>query len=75
MGMRQRKFRRFGAGRVKVKPESELDYKNINYIATFLTPQYRMVSRKRTGFSGRDQKRLKYAIKRARFLALLPYTA
>ncbi len=76
MSMKPKKFRRFsGNGRRVVKPEGELDYKNLTYIATFLSPQYRIVSRKRTSFSGKDQKKLKYAIKRARFLALIPYTA
>ncbi|MFQ5505634.1 MAG: 30S ribosomal protein S18 [Planctomycetota bacterium] len=68
------KFRRFGTG-TRVRPEEELDYKNVGYIGTFLSHQARIISRKRSGFSGADQKKLKLAIKRARFLALLPYTA
>jgi ribosomal protein S18 len=31
------------------------------------------MSRKRTGFSGQGQRELARAVKRARFLALLPY--
>lgn len=69
------RFRRFGKDARKVKPEEPLDYKNIGYISNFLSPQYRILSRKRTGFSGRDQRQLMNAIKRARFLALVPYTA
>lgn len=69
------RFRRFGREGRKVKPDEPLDYKNLAYISNFLTPQYRILSRKRTGFSGRDQRQLQRAIKHARFLALLPYTA
>ncbi|MCA8972755.1 MAG: 30S ribosomal protein S18 [Planctomycetes bacterium] len=69
------KFRRFGREAKNVKPEEPLDYKNITYLANHMTPQHRILSRKRTGFSGRNQRKLTAAIKRARFLALLPYTA
>ena len=69
------KFRRFGREAKKVKPEEPLDYKNLVYLANYMSPQHRIMSRKRTGFSGRDQRKLTAAIKRARFLALLSYTA
>ena len=69
------RFRRFGRDANKVKPEEPLDYKNLAYISNFVTPQYRILSRRRTGFTGRDQRKLKAAIKHARYLALLPYTA
>ncbi|HMQ21219.1 MAG TPA: 30S ribosomal protein S18 [Planctomycetota bacterium] len=69
------KFRRFGRDVKNVKPEEPLDYKNITYLANYMSPQFRILSRKRTGFSGRYQRELTAAIKRARFLALLPYTA
>ena len=71
-----KKFRRFGGtGKKFNRPEEPLDHKNVTYLQTFLSPQFRILSRKRTGFNGRDQKKLKLAIKRARFLGLLPYTA
>lgn len=66
-------FGRFGRGKAPTKPEQPLDYKNIDYLARFLSPQGKIVSRKRTGFSGQDQRVLTNAVKRARFLALLPY--
>ena len=69
------KFRRFGRDAKQVKPEEPLEYKNLTYLGTFMSPQYRILGRKRTGFSGRNQRKLTNAIKRARFLALLPYTA
>ena len=75
MPMQNRGFRRFSRDAKKVEPEEPLDYKNLNYITGFVSPQFRILSRKRTGFSGRHQRKLQAAIKRARFLALIPYTA
>ena len=72
---RRGKFARFGRPKRVVSPEEPLDYKNVTYLARFLTPQGKIYSRKRTGFSGQDQRKLANAIKRARFLALLPYMA
>jgi len=68
------RFGRFGGGAKKsVKPEEPLDYKNIAYLAKFVTPNGRIYSRKRTGFNGQDQRRLAIAIKQARFVGLLPF--
>ena len=69
------RFRRFGRDQKKVRPEEPLDYKNVTYLQNFMSPQHRIMGRKRTGFSGQDQKALKGAILRARFLALVPYTS
>ncbi len=73
--MARMKFRKFGGSKRKVEPREDLDYKNVSYLLTFMTPQYRILPRKRTGFNGKNQKKLKRAIKRARFLALIPYTS
>lgn len=67
------RFPRFAVKRPEVKPTEPLDYKNIPYLTKYLTPQGKIQSRKRTGFSGQNQRKLAEAIKRARFLALLPY--
>ena len=69
----RKKFRRFGTRKKRLLPTEALDYKNLGYLQTMLTPQGRMMSRKRTGFSGIHQKQLKLAVKRARFIGLLPY--
>lgn len=68
-------FRRFARDAKKTTPEEPLDYKNLAYLQNFMTPQHRIMGRKRTGFSGRHQRKLQNAIKRARILALLPYSA
>ena len=51
----------------------EADYKDINTLKKLLTPQGKMFSRKRAGNCAYHQRALKTAVKRARFLALLPY--
>lgn len=50
-----------------------INYKEIEYLSKFLTPQGQILSRRRTGFCAQCQKQLKQAIKRARHVALLPF--
>lgn len=56
--------------RQKVK---EVDYKEIGALGKLTTSQGKLFSRKRSGNCARHQRSCKRAIKRARFLALLPY--
>ncbi len=53
----------------------KIDYKDVNTLRRFISDQGQIESRRRTGTCARHQRRLTLAIKRARFLALLPYTA
>lgn len=50
-----------------------VDYKEVDLLRRFLTTSLKMMSRKRAGTSAAEQRDLKDAIKRARFMALLPY--
>ncbi|MFC1802114.1 30S ribosomal protein S18 [Patescibacteria group bacterium] len=50
-----------------------IDYKDIEALEKFMNPHGRMVARKRTGLCAKHQRGLAQAIKRARFLGLLPY--
>ncbi len=52
-----------------------IDYKDVNTLRRFVSEQGQIDSRRRTGTCARHQRRLTLAIKRARLLALLPYTA
>jgi small subunit ribosomal protein S18 len=72
-GGRRGKFSRFGARRRLVLPEEPLDYKNVPYLAKFVSAHGRIQSRKRTGFSGQNQRALAEAIKRARLIGLMPF--
>lgn len=61
---------RIGSG-VKV---ADIDYKNISLLSRFLDRRGRILSRRKTRVSAKVQRRVSQAIKRARHLALLPYT-
>jgi small subunit ribosomal protein S18 len=52
-----------------------IDYKDTEILKKFINPHGRMIARKRTGISATYQRQLATAIKRARFLGLLPYVA
>lgn len=51
------------------------DYKNSEDLRRYLTPNGKIQSRKKTGLSAREQRILAQAIKRARYMGLLPYTS
>lgn len=51
-----------------------VDYKDVDLLKQFINPHGRLVSRKRTGLTAKQQRSVEEAIKRARFMALLPYT-
>lgn len=66
----RRKFCEFCADRIDI-----IDYKDIGLLRRYLTDQGKIRARRKTGTCARHQRRLSRAIKRARHLALLPYTA
>lgn len=66
---RRRKFCRFTAEGIK-----EIDYKDISLLKSYITENGKIVPSRITGTSAKYQRQLARAIKRARYLALLPYT-
>ncbi len=50
-----------------------IDYKDIETIKKFLNPHGKIMARRRTNLSSHGQRALSEAVKRARFMALLPY--
>jgi small subunit ribosomal protein S18 len=50
-------------------------YKDVELLRRYLTERGRIRPRRQTGLCARDQRRLAVAVKRARHLALLPFTA
>jgi len=50
-----------------------VDYKDTELLKKFINPHARILSKKKTGVSAEYQKKLSIAIKRSRFMALLPY--
>ncbi len=66
---RRKKFCRFTAEGVK-----QIDYKDINTLKNYVSETGKIVPSRITGTKARYQRQLATAIKRARFLALLPYS-
>lgn len=67
-GFRKRKTCRFKKEGIKV-----IDYKDINTLRSYISETGKIVPSRITGTSARYQRQLSAAIKRARYLALLPY--
>jgi small subunit ribosomal protein S18 len=51
-----------------------VDYKEVELLRKFLTSSSKVMSRKRAGTDAQEQASLKAAVKRARFMALIPYS-
>ena len=66
---RRRKFCRFTAEGIK-----EIDYKDIVILKQYVGESGKIVPSRITGTKAKYQRQLATAVKRARFLALLPYT-
>lgn len=66
---KRRKFCRFKAAAIV-----SIDYKDISLLRDFVSDASRIIPARLTGTSTKYQRQLRVAIKRARFLALLPYT-
>jgi len=66
---RRRKFCRFTAEGV-----SQIDYKDLDTLKGYITETGKIVPSRITGTRAKYQRQLSTAVKRARFLALLPYT-
>jgi small subunit ribosomal protein S18 len=66
---RRRKFCRFTAEGVV-----EIDYKDLNTLKAYISETGKIVPSRITGTKAKYQRQLATAIKRARYLALLPYT-
>ena len=65
---RRKRFCRFTAEGVK-----EIDYKDLTTLRNYVSETGKIVPSRITGTSARYQRQLAAAVKRARFLALLPY--
>jgi len=66
---KRRKLCRFTADKI-----AEVDYKDLNILKEFIAENGKVIPARITGTKSRFQRQLGIAIKRARFLALLPYT-
>ncbi|RTL51390.1 MAG: 30S ribosomal protein S18 [Rhodocyclaceae bacterium] len=66
---KRRKFCRFSAEKIE-----EIDYKDVEILKDFITENGKIMPARITGTKTGYQRQLSTAIKRARFLALMPYT-
>ncbi len=66
---RRRKYCRFTAEGI-----TKVDYKDLELLKGFVTETGKIVPSRITGTKARYQRQLSTAIKRARYIALLPYT-
>ncbi|MDF2180305.1 30S ribosomal protein S18 [Aliiglaciecola sp. CAU 1673] len=66
---RRRKYCRFSAEGIE-----QIDYKDTGLLKNYITESGKIVPSRITGTSAKYQRQLSSAIKRSRFLALLPYT-
>ncbi len=51
-----------------------INYKDERTLSRFITEQGKILARRMTGICARHQRQLGTAVKRARYLALVPYT-
>jgi small subunit ribosomal protein S18 len=73
-------FNRFAGPKPKITKQSGegvdyVDYKDIENLRRMMSPNGKIFSRKRLSSTAREQRLLAQAIKRARFMGLLPYTS
>ena len=66
---RRRRYCKFTAEGIE-----EIDYKDIGLLRQFVTETGKIMPARTTGTSAKYQRQLALAVKRARYLALLPYT-
>ena len=72
---RQRRYRKFvGRGRSGRRFKGILDYKDVATLQKYVSPQGKLHSRKRSGFTAQQQGELKLAVKYARYLGLMAFT-
>lgn len=56
-----------------LKPEEPIDYKDVDLLRRFVTERGKILPRRVTGLTAKQQRALTVAIKRARTVALLPF--
>tara|TARA_B100000686_G_C16697819_1_gene921571 strand:- start:922 stop:1149 length:228 start_codon:yes stop_codon:yes gene_type:complete len=66
---RRKKYCRFTAEGI-----TDIDYKDLSLLKSFITETGKIIPSRITGTKARYQRQLTTAIKRARYLSLLPYT-
>jgi len=63
----------YQAEREEIESKKFVDYKDIAYLRQFTNPHAKILGKKRTGIAANKQREVSLAIKRARYMALMPY--
>lgn len=63
----------YQAEREEIELKKFVDYKDVVYLRQFTNPHAKILGKKRTGISSDRQREIALAIKRARYMALMPY--
>lgn len=71
----RRNFRRYNRYNQRQVVPAYVDWKDVDYLARFIPERGKIMPRRISGVSAKDQRRLARAIKRARVMALLPYVS
>lgn len=58
----------FSANNIK-----HIDYKDVDILKKFLSPSGKIVPRRRSGLSSKNQRKLALAVKHSRFMGLIPF--
>jgi len=56
-----------------IKPGDPIDYKDVDLLKRFITERGKILPRRLTGLTAKQQRDLTNAVKRARIMALLPF--
>lgn len=56
-----------------IKPGDPIDYKDVDLLRKFITERGKILPRRITGLTAKQQRDMTQAIKRARLIALLPF--
>ena len=61
--------------REEIELKKYVDYKDVAYLKQFTSPHAKILAKKRTSVPAGKQRDITQAIKRARYMALIPYVA
>ena len=68
---RKKATRQRNLAKFQIPKGVEIDYKNLSLLQKYLTERGKLIPRRISGITAKEQRRLATAVKRARFLALL----
>jgi small subunit ribosomal protein S18 len=72
-GAKNRRFKRRKVSFLTLNKLTYIDYKNVNVLRQFMDERGKIVPRRRSGATAKEQRMVAIAIKRAREVALLPF--